>query len=157
MGLWQDILLDRVVDDDALRAAIGCIFDVEPRSILVVEQITPELDAQTARVIVERFGSAGDFPLHVSIYLLDQSLIEQAGITPGTELVAALCRALNCSCLMSDASPSVHTWLRIDNAGTIEHVTLDPDALDRDEYRLAGRTSRGFVATKPKSKPARPA
>lgn len=78
--IWQDLLFDRLVDDRDLLHAVAEVFAVPPRAVRIVDHITPE-PAETdrdIRVQVERFAAPGDFPLHTSIYLLDEELARRA-------------------------------------------------------------------------------
>ncbi len=137
--IWQDLLFDRVVDDNALRHAFAEAFAIAPNAVRIVDAITPKT-AQTdrgIRILIERFVMPGEFPLQVSVYLLDDCLAQpDERQHDAVRIVSRVCARLQSSCLMSDESLSVVSWWRVYGSGLVEAVALDETALERDEYNV---------------------
>jgi hypothetical protein len=134
---WQDVLVGCLVSDATLRRAVATALDTAPRLVKIVEAISGESNTQvgTLGVIVERGQLAGDFPLHLSIYV-DESALAVDIRQPEMSMrhLLRLSEALQCACLISDDSFDPASWLRVLPSGQVEQVMLDPDLLDEDAY-----------------------
>ena len=78
--IWQDLMLDRWVDAETLRAEAASAFGVVPDTVAVVD--TPEeilALKPMMRVVVERVRQHRDFPLQILVALHDEALASRLG------------------------------------------------------------------------------
>lgn len=146
---WQDLLLERTVDDQTLALALATAFGREPADVLIGDAVgTPGNPTDRGQpILVERWLVAGDFPLQVRVFLRNKTLEDQVYTTTGDEvMLARLCALLGMGCLYSDDSPDPHSELYMHPTGEIDAVTLDHDALDHDAYVVAVRQPSGRKA-----------
>jgi len=130
----EDILLGRALTNDEIVAALAAAFSVAGEDVTVVDgPIQGEVDAD-ARIRCERFAVGGDFPTHLSVYLLDAAL----DVLDRMATVRHLCAELRTECLVSDDSVNPYTMLLVQAAGAERAVSLDPRRMDDDEYVIAG-------------------
>ena len=101
-----------------------------------------------APVIAQLDDLDGDFPISVALFV--------RGETPAG-LVGSVSRALRLRALVTDESPNPFTWLLVHPDGRVEPVTIDPEALDLGEFRIARRIDSQAVAPRAaSSQPRRP-
>ena len=125
--------LDRPnADLAALLDALAGAFSVRRAAVRAVTDLGDARDLQGVVLLCTSHTTGGDFPLHVTVYPQDP-----AGAFP-TELEAAraLARTLGCRCLITDDAINPFTWVLVDSSG-VHPVTVEPDALDRNELVLA--------------------
>ena len=131
--LWTELELDREISDDRLRDAWAAAFAVPPDAVAIVDDITtarPSTDPGV-RVVLERYGLPGDFPLHVMVILHGEDLdAAVAGQEKTLALVKRLCAALDCRVLISDEGPDPYVRLRVTPTGQVDIVEVDADQLD---------------------------
>ena len=117
-----DFLLERRVAAPELRSALATALGVA--DVEVVQDLADLVGNRPAYAVV--YDAAGDFALHVSL--------DPRG---DLETVRAVAAALGTAALAPDDSPNPYTWILVRPDGSDEPVSLQPDALDDDEYRLA--------------------
>ncbi|GEM_PF-3137713 len=141
--LWQDLLVARRVEFATIVKAVAIAFDVPTDGVAVVNELEETLDQVTplTRLLVQRTMTRGDFPMLLSIHVLDR-LIEQrlADRAVGFVHLQRLSRALGADLLFSDeTTPGDEEELLVRSQGTVERVLLNAGDLERDEYRIAQR------------------
>src|SRR5690348_9174905 len=131
--IWHDILTDRWVDAEALRAAASTAFGVPTASVAVVD--TPEqllLVPDSVLVILERTREYREFPLQLMVVLRDDALeTRHAGFDGVLNVARALARALDVSVVFGDGPIEPYESIRVRPSGDLDVVSLDSD--DGDE------------------------
>ena len=135
--IWHDLLFDRTIAPLALAKGFARAFSVSTDDVVIVDaDDTPAILASgDAPILVEINPQAGEFAFGVGVILRGPE-VEQMVATPAEEeaIIAELCRHWNAQCLFDDGTPSPYTYFRMHPSGEVGQVTLDPDALHRDEY-----------------------
>lgn len=144
--IWQDLLLDRWVDGDALCAATASAFGVPGDLVAVIDHPEQLLAiSPSTRVIVERDRQHRDFPLQILVVLRDEALSERFVGTDGALRVARrLAEHLKASVLFAEGPLAPSEWIRVRPTGEVDVVSLDvDDEGDVDSFFLvAERTLR---------------
>ena len=139
--LWHDLLLDRWLDGPSLARALAAVFQIEPRQVRVVDEITPTLDVNGLIVLAERTRRLGDFPLQLGVYVRDDDLwqrVQPFGET--VRLVRQMCQAANSACLITGPASEPELDLLVRPSGEVLQVTLDENRLDLDEFVVTDAT-----------------
>ncbi|MFN8637589.1 MAG: hypothetical protein U0893_27365 [Chloroflexota bacterium] len=144
--VWQDVMIDRWIEHDALRAAFALVFAIDPARIEIVDlpdtltgPIPPE-----PYILLERIDHEGPFPLHLRMVLAGDTLECPVADLAGTlDYVRALARALNATMLFWDGPIGHDEELRVAPDGTVDIVEMDDDELDEERYVIVG--SRPFT------------
>ena len=123
-GNGVDFLLDGDVEPEALRAALAQALSVDPDQVDMIADLS---DIRDAPVIAQVGELDGGFPMSVAVYVRREI---------GLEFVQAVSRALGMRALVSDDSPNPFTWLLAHPDGSLDHVEVDPEALDREEFEI---------------------
>lgn len=127
--IWQDLLLDRWVDEAPLRAAAASAFGVIADAVSVADD--PEQLVATppaARVILERVRQHRDFPLQVLVVLRDDELTKRFDGAEGVLRVASgLAKPLDATVLFAEGPLAPSAWVRVRPTGKIDLVSLDVD------------------------------
>jgi len=139
--LWQDVLVARRQEHARIAAATAEAFAIAPQDVVVVNDLEETLVRVTpsTRLLVQRTLTGGDFPMLLSVYVLDR-LIEQrlADRIVAMAHLQRLSQALGAALLVSDETPpGDEEELLIQPQGTVERILLNAGDLDRDEYRIA--------------------
>jgi hypothetical protein len=135
--LWEDVLVECPVVDTALATSLADVFAIEPKEVLIADpadDALPLLD-DGVRVLVERRRLAGDFQLHLSLFLRDADL--ERAVDGRAATLAALQRLaarLGCAVLTGDESLDPSAWLLVRGSGPIDAVRLDVGRLDNDGF-----------------------
>jgi hypothetical protein len=122
--------LEHALTPQTLTMALAQLFSVPEHSVLVVPEIEGDEDLTSVGVLCSFHFTGGDYPLHLSVYPQQSHALEQP------VAAAVLARLLNCSCLISDASPDPFAWLQVNPSGQVAAVSVDPEGLDRNELCL---------------------
>jgi hypothetical protein len=143
---WQDVLLDRMFENETLAVALADVVGTPGQDVLIVDDIAAAQVNESVRVLCERTELPGDFPLKLSIFLRDRRLER---LNPVSVLLR-LCAELDCSCLISDDSEDPYTMLLIDGLGLQRRVSIDPDRYRLDEaYVLVPESESSPTASAP--------
>jgi hypothetical protein len=126
---WDDILLETRPSEDALRRALAQIFGVSPGQIGLVRSSAASTGSARVRGVMA--DVRGDFRCLLSV-AIDDAL---AGADRATG-VRRLCVALGTRAFISDGTSNPYSGVLIDETGGVQRAQLDPDAEERDEYRL---------------------
>src|SRR5436305_598536 len=96
---WQDLLRDRWIDADGLRAATASAFGVPVASVAVVDTLEQRLVVpDSASIILERTREYRDFPVQLMMVLRDDGLeARHAGFDGALSVARKLARTLNAS------------------------------------------------------------
>lgn len=126
---WDDVLLETVPDEDALRRALAAVFGVSLRSVGVVRSTEESTGSASVRAVMTPVR--GDFAcmVWVSVKNVPVDVDRVSG-------VARVCAALGTSAWITDGSDNPFAGLFIDATGMAQPTQLDPDAEERGEYRL---------------------
>lgn len=139
--IWQDLMLDRWVDEEALRAAAASAFGAPAEAVTVVdnpEQLTAT--PQTARIILERDRQHRDFPLQILVILRDDDLTKRFDGFEGVLGVARkLAEGVGATVLFAEGPVSPSEWVRVRPTGQVDVVSLDVDETGEvDSYFVVG-------------------
>lgn len=131
--IWQDLLIDRWVDADDLRAAASTAFGVAEALVAVVD--TPEQllsVPDSAQIILERTREFREFPLQLMVVLRDDALeARHVGFESVLRVAKTLARALNATVVFGDGPIESYESIRVRPTGELDVVALDSD--DDDE------------------------
>lgn len=125
-----DVLLDRSIPADDLRAAVAAAFSVPAEHVALVSGMenAPRLTGVT--LDVNELG--GDYPMHVTIYAADAHAAEVH------DLAAAIAQHLAVVALVPSDSVDPYKMTLIKPDGATVEVDVDVESLDNyGEYRLA--------------------
>jgi hypothetical protein len=140
--IWEAIV-DRELADREIVDAVTALLSVAASEVVVVADVVSARVGKEVRVLCERQPLGGEFPLHLTLHLRDESLRAHHE----RQFFQGLSATLGCACLVSDGSPSPHSMLLLRSPGRVSQVWLDPDLLDEDQVVVlrggtAGRPSR---------------
>lgn len=127
--IWQDLLLDRWVDEAELRAAAATAF-LAPISAVTVTDDAEQLAATTpsARVILERVRQYRDFPLQILVAICDDELVQRLdGFDGVLRVVRELAGHLHTTVLFAEGPLTPSEWVRVRPTGDVDVVSLDVD------------------------------
>jgi hypothetical protein len=127
--IWQDLLLDRWVDRDALSAATASAFKVSADKVAVVDAPEQLLAiSPSARIILERGRQYRDFPLQIMVVVRDDALVMRFSGEQGVLHVArTLAGQLGATVLFAEGPLSPSEWVRVRPTGDVDVVSLDVD------------------------------
>jgi hypothetical protein len=127
--IWQDLLLDRWVNEVALRTAAASAFGVPADAVAVVDN--PEQLMETplsARVILERDRQYRDFPLQILVILRDDELTRRFdGFEGALRVASTLAEGLGAAVLFAEGPVSPSAWVRVRPTREVAVVSLDVD------------------------------
>ena len=126
---WNDLLVDRNLSKDEIRATISQVFSVSLIDVLVVDDIAETEVSEHIRVLCECLPAQGDFSMKLFIYVRDSKL---AQLNPEL-IIKQFCCILHCKCLISDDSINPFTMLLVQESKDIQPVSLAPERLDGNE------------------------
>lgn len=134
--VWQDLLLDRWIDEPMLVRALATVFDVDSAAVAVVDDIAaPSLEVERIVVLTEQTRRQGQFPLQLSVYLRDDAVWQRVRTFSETlGVVHRLCSLVHSSCLITGEAEHADEDFLIRPNGDIVRVTLDEDRRDDDEF-----------------------
>ena len=115
-----DFLLERRVPLEALRDVLAAVSGGRVEVVRDIEDATGDHD-----LLATLFDVEGDFRTHVATYG-----------TFGRDDVRAVGRRLGMPALVGDESANPFAFVLLRPDGGDEAVGLDPEAMDRHEYRL---------------------
>jgi hypothetical protein len=128
--IMGDILLDRPVAADELRAAFAHVFCLPTDQVAMVSSMAeaPPL----VGVTVEVTDLEGDFPLQLSVYVASTYEAELA------DVARKVSAQLGVRTLIPGDSPDPYVMLMIQPSGSAAEVKLDTSSLDElGRYRIA--------------------
>jgi len=128
--LGGDILVERRLTKEELTAALSALLSLSPDRIVPYKdwQDLPEKPDQTK--VYCRFWHPQGGEFHTVINLAD-SLLHGLTRNPTASRFAEL---LGCRLLVCDNSVKPYSFLLYGSKGDFEHVSVDPEAMDRDEF-----------------------
>lgn len=127
--IWQDLLLDRWVEQPALRHAAALAFGVPVDSVAVVDDEAQLLSIPDAvGVVLERARQHRDFPLQIMVALRDDDLVRRFGGFEGVRDVGrTLAAALGATVLFGEGPLSPSEWVRVRPTGDLDVVSVDTE------------------------------
>lgn len=135
--IWQDILLDRVVNNEEIVSALAQTFGVGPDDIVVVDDLSDVGGYDTQKIVCELLPTEGDFVLRISIVLRSKELEGFVARQADTDLVSEVCERLQCRCLMADTSINPYQFLLVEGGRHVAKVDIDAECLDNGKYILS--------------------
>jgi hypothetical protein len=127
--MWADVLLDVQADESRLATAFASAFDAPIGDVCVVRSI--EAAPLGVPILVAVRDVAGEFRV-----LLSVSTCDSYSSSPVVGVVSRVCRTLGGRALIAEESEDPFRMLLVGERREVASVSLDPEALDRDEYRL---------------------
>lgn len=127
--IWQDLMLDRWVDEAALRTAVASSFGVPADAVAIVDR-PQELSAigLHVRVVLERVRQEREFPLQLTVVFRDDTLANRyVDVASTLRVVRTLAGQLAAMILFADGPLSPSEWVRVRPSGEIDAVSLDVD------------------------------
>src|SRR5687768_5813134 len=138
---WQDLLLDRWVDEAPLRTVTASIFGVPVDAVAIAED-AEQLTATppTSRVILERDRQHRDFPLQILVILRDDELTNRFdGFEGALRMAQKLAEGVGATVLFAEGPVTPSEWVRVRPNGAVDVVSLDVDeSRDVDSFFVVG-------------------
>ncbi len=127
--IWQDLLLDRWVDETALHASTVSTFGVPTDAVAVVDDPAQMATLPaTTRIILQRDRQHRDFPLQVLVIVRDDELLRRFdGFEGALRVTRDLAGRLGATVLFAEGPVSPSEWVRVSPAGRVDVVSLDVD------------------------------
>ena len=124
--VWQDIFISKMFSRDKVLLAISEAFNVDKKWVRLIKDIDEISQIDQAGIICQTYKSNTEFPLRLTIYIIDEKII------PKDEQVALkqISRKLGCDILMSDDSINPFTMLRISSNGNADQINIDIEKFD---------------------------
>jgi hypothetical protein len=130
--MWCDLLIERPVTDEQVRAALNVTFEVPMNEVFVIASI--ENFPATYGVVACAYDIPQGFRRHLSIFVRDSvSLPEEL------EGARSMARALGCDVLLPDATINPYINTLVHASGESYKVSVDIDEEDEHVYRVVGR------------------
>lgn len=124
-----EILLDRQIPADRLRAAIASVFSLSQERVAIVSGM--EHAPALTGVTVDTTQLGGEFPMQLAIYVADEASRDLA------EVAARLARLLSSKALIPSDSKDPYKMMLIQPDGAVSEVDIDTDSIDElGEYRI---------------------
>ncbi len=127
---WQDIVVNRILSDEEIKAGLCHIFKISYSEIMITEEVPEEPLSPNIKVLCEKSETEGDFTTLLSVYVRDEKL-EDSDVLYS---VGQFCEKLGCLCLITDNSVNPYLWILVDDTKKFEKVYLDTDKLDDGLY-----------------------
>jgi hypothetical protein len=125
----SQIHIAKCIDVEDTARVVARALRTESVSVTRSVELAPQANASVWCVLTTH---AGDFPTTLDIYPSDSSV-------EGTcehELAMHLARELSSDCLISDSNVNPYTWTLVTAGGLSYPVSVETEALDRDELIL---------------------
>jgi len=71
---WQDILVNRILSDEEIKAGLCHIFNIRYSEIMITGELPAEPLSPNIRVLCEKSETEGDFTALLSVYIRDEKL-----------------------------------------------------------------------------------
>jgi hypothetical protein len=127
--IWQDLMLDRWVDEADLQVAAAAAFRVPATAVAIAddaEQLATTVPS--ARVVLERTRQHRDFPLQILVVLRDDELAQRLdGFDGALQVARKLADQLNATVVFAEGPLSPSAWVRVHPHGRVDVVSLDVD------------------------------
>ena len=128
-----ELLIDKVVSVDGLRAAIAKVFATETAGVAVVHDIEGLPLADEVAIACERYLLGGEFTMHLTMHIHDPRLADH----DERSVARAFARLWSARCLISDDGVNPYTMILV-SPTTSKSVSLNVAKLDEEEeYWLA--------------------
>jgi hypothetical protein len=130
--IWQDLLLDRWVGEEALQAAAAAAFGIPLSAIAIIDEAAQrEIATPQASVLLERTRQHRDFPLQLMVVLRDDALAQRlAGFDGALQVARVIAARLGCAVVFAEGPLTPSIWLRVRPSGHLDAVSLDTDDND---------------------------
>lgn len=126
---WQDIFISKMFPRNKVLLAISETFNIDKKMVRLIKDIEEITQIDGASIICQTYKSNTEFPLRLSIYIIDEKIIpKDEQVT-----VSQISRELGCDILMSDESNNPYTMLCVRCDGNIEQINVDIEKLDNSE------------------------
>lgn len=127
--IWQDLLLDRWVDELTLQTAAATAFGVPASTIAVIDEAEQlAMISPTVGVILERVRQQRDFPLQLTVILRDEELAQRhAGVDGALRIARLLAARLGATVVFAEGPLAPSVWVRARPTGQLDMVSLDTD------------------------------
>ena len=142
---WEDILVDRALEDAEIRAGFSRLFSVPPGGVLLVEDVLSlgDIIDEEFQVVCERRPVTGQFFTQICVYLRTLALEQFVERLSRPMLINRLCQLLHCRAMVASESGDPYSFLLADGSGQLEPVSVDPGLLDsNEEYVITDASSR---------------
>ncbi len=133
---WQDILIERLVTDDEIAAALAIAFELSTASIGVIGT-TRIADNDSREIVFERWETEGDFAVHIHVALRTEISIALTERLGDIKIVGRIAKSLDSACFIGDDDINPFTGLLIRGPHDVRPARLDAQAEDEGVYRLA--------------------
>ena len=137
--IWQDILLNSKPADDQITSSLAQLFGVSTKEVVIVDDVTEQIDIGDPAILCERSAVEGDFVLQVTIMPRKPAVIAIADSKDDKELVRTLGESLRADCLIGDDSENPYAYILIPAGGTAEYVYLNAEEPEEDRYVIDKR------------------
>ncbi len=126
---WQDIFISSILPKTKVISALSSVFEIDEKMIRLIKDIEEITQSDGASIVCQTYKSDTEFPLRLSVYIIDEKLVPQDEQVK----LAHLSSELECAILMSDASNNPYSMLRISFDGSIKQVNVNIEEYDNAE------------------------
>ena len=131
--IWQDVLVQLPLNDEALNRGLAAGFGVNPHEVLIHRGADGFPEPGCAKVVCVVSERAEGFRILMSLYTYFDSPREDDPVA----VVKQFAKEAQVECLMTDDSPDPYTMIRVLPTGTCVKAKLDVVRLDgMDEYHI---------------------
>jgi len=117
---WQDILVNRILSDEEIKAGLCHIFNIHYSEIMITEEVPVEPLSPNIKVLCEKSETEGDFTTLLSVYVRDENL-EDSDVLYS---VGRFCKKLGCLCLITDNSVNPYSWILLNDVKKFKKFIL---------------------------------
>lgn len=130
---WQDIFISSVLPKVKVVSVFSKVFKIDEKKIRFIKNIDEIAVNNGAQIICQTYKNATEFPLRLSIYIIDEKIIPHDDIA----VIGQMSKEFEKDILISDTSNNPYLMLKICFDGSIKKLSVDIDAYDNaEEFEL---------------------
>lgn len=135
----REILINRELSEDEIRAAASTALDVSPEVIYIFdgEAGPPTNDDDGTTITIMHVATEGDFVMLLSTDPRTSDTAAWAESLDPVAIAQRFCEIANVDVIIDDGSISPYSWLLLRPGAPATNVYFDDDELDADHYVLA--------------------
>lgn len=130
---WRDIFISGILPKVKVVAVLSKVFKIDEKKIRLIKNIDEITVNDGAPIICQTFKSATEFPLRLSIYIVDEKIVPH----DDTTVIVKMSKEFEKDILIPDASNNPYLMQKICIDGSIEILSVDIEEYDNaEEFEL---------------------
>lgn len=130
---WQDIFVSDIIPKTKIISAFSRVFKIDGKTIKFIKYIEEIAQNEGASIICQTYKSDTEFPLRLSVYIIDEKLVPKEDQV----VLSGISRELACDILVSGNSSNPYLMIRIGFDGSIKQVSVNIEEYDKaEEFEL---------------------